>query len=131
MTSNGLLQIAIYFVVILALTKPMGIFMARVFEGKRTFLHPVLRPLEVLIYKLAGVNEDVEQRWTQYAASLLAFSMFSVSVRLRAAARCRVCCRSIRRASMPRNVTPGPGIQHRGQLHDQHQLAELTAANPR
>ena len=78
MTSNGLLQIALYFVVLLALTKPFGVFMAGLFEGKRTFLHPVLRPLEVLFYKLTGVKENTEQRWTQYAASLLAFSIFSV-----------------------------------------------------
>src|SRR5271157_5913422 len=78
MTSNGLLQIAIYFAVLLALTKPLGTFMAALFEGKRTFLHPVLRPLEVLFYKLTGVKENTEQRWTQYAASLLAFSIFSV-----------------------------------------------------
>ena len=77
MTTNGILQIAVYFLVILALAKPMGIFMAALFEGKRTFLHPVIRPLEVLTYKLIGVNEKTEQRWTQYTAALLAFSIFS------------------------------------------------------
>jgi K+-transporting ATPase ATPase A chain len=77
MTQNGLLQIAIYFVIILSVTKPMGVFMARLFDGKRTFLHPILRPLETLTYKLIGVNESTEQRWTQYTASLLAFSIFS------------------------------------------------------
>ena len=51
--------------------------MSRLFQGERTFLHPVLRPLEVLIYKLCGVREDEEQRWTQYTASLLAFSLFA------------------------------------------------------
>jgi K+-transporting ATPase ATPase A chain len=76
MTSAGVLQIAIYFVLILICAKPLGTFMARVFEGERTFLHPVLRWLEVLTYKAAGVREDVEQRWTQYAASLLSFSIF-------------------------------------------------------
>jgi K+-transporting ATPase ATPase A chain len=77
MTPNGILQIAIYFLIILALAKPMGIFMARLFEGKKTFVHPILRPIETLIYKLAGVNENSEQRWTQYTAALLAFSVFS------------------------------------------------------
>ena len=77
MTTNGILQIAVYFLVILALAKPMGSFMAALFEGKRTFLHPVIRPLEVLAYKLIGVNEKTEQRWTQYTAALLAFSIFS------------------------------------------------------
>jgi K+-transporting ATPase ATPase A chain len=77
MTPNGWLQIAVYFLIILAVAKPMGVFMARVFEGKRTFLHPPLRPLETLTYKLVGIKEDTEQRWTQYTASLLAFSIFS------------------------------------------------------
>jgi potassium-transporting ATPase potassium-binding subunit len=76
MTSSGVLQIAIFFALILICAKPLGAFMARVFEGQRTFLHPVLRWLEVLTYKAAGVREDVEQRWTQYAASLLTFSIF-------------------------------------------------------
>src|SRR5208282_2507114 len=75
MTALGILQIAAYFVVVLALTKPLGAHMAKVFEGQRTFLHPVLRPVERLIYRLAGVREDTEQRWTQYAASLIAFSV--------------------------------------------------------
>ena len=77
MTGNGILQIVVFFLIILALAKPMGVFMARLFEGKRTFLHPVLRPLEVLSYKIIGIREDAEQRWTQYAASLIAFSVFS------------------------------------------------------
>ena len=76
MTSNGILQIALFFALILVCVKPLGAFMANVFEGRRTFLHPVLRWLEVLTYKVAGVREDVEQRWTQYTASLLAFSIF-------------------------------------------------------
>jgi K+-transporting ATPase ATPase A chain len=77
MTPNGVLQIAVFFVVVLALTKPMGAYMTKVFSGERTFLHPVLRPLERLCYAAGGVKESVEQRWTQYAASLLAFSVFS------------------------------------------------------
>ncbi len=75
MTALGILQIVAYFVVILALTKPFGAHMAKVFEGERTFLHPLLRPVERLIYRLVGVREDAEQRWTQYAASLIAFSV--------------------------------------------------------
>jgi len=76
MTSIGVLQIVIYFLILLAITKPVGLFMYRVFNGERTFLHPVLRWLEVLIYKAAGVREDAEQRWTQYAGALLSFSVF-------------------------------------------------------
>jgi K+-transporting ATPase ATPase A chain len=77
MTLNGLVQIAVFFLVILALAKPVGSYMVKVFAGERTFLHPVLRPVERLCYAAAGVNETVEQRWTQYAGSLLAFSIFS------------------------------------------------------
>jgi K+-transporting ATPase ATPase A chain len=75
MTTNGVLQIVIYFLIIAALTKPMGEFMAKLFEGRRTFLHPILRPLEKLTYKLVGVDEASEQRWSQYTASLIAFSI--------------------------------------------------------
>ena len=77
MTTNGILQIVIFFLVIVALAKPVGEFMAKLFDGKRTFLHPILRPLETLTYKLIGVNEDTEQRWSTYTAALLAFSLFS------------------------------------------------------
>jgi potassium-transporting ATPase potassium-binding subunit len=77
MTANGVLYIIVFFLILLAITKPLGLFMANVFEGKRTFLHPLLRPLERLAYRLCGIREDSEQRWTQYAASLLAFSLIS------------------------------------------------------
>ncbi len=77
MTASGVSQIIIFFLLILAMTKPMGSFMARLFEGKRTFLHPVLRGLETLTYKIIGVDEKVEQHWTHYAGSLLAFSILS------------------------------------------------------
>ena len=77
MTSIGLLNILVFFLVLLAITKPLGLFMANVFEGKRTFLHPVLRPFEKLIYRLCGIQEDAEQPWTQYTASLIAFSIVS------------------------------------------------------
>ena len=77
MTTNGLLNIGIYFLVLLAITKPLGLYMAKLFEGERTFLYPVLRPLEKLVYRLCGIREDVEQRWTEYSASLLALSLVS------------------------------------------------------
>ena len=76
MTANGVLQIALFFGLVFAFTKPLGAYMARVFEGQRTFLHPALRWLEALTYKVSGIREDVEQRWTQYTASLLSFSIF-------------------------------------------------------
>jgi K+-transporting ATPase ATPase A chain len=77
MTQIGVLQIVIYFTVILAITKPMGAFMTAVFEGRRTWLHRALGPLERLVYWVSGVREDAGQRWTQYAGALLAFSFVS------------------------------------------------------
>jgi potassium-transporting ATPase potassium-binding subunit len=76
MTLLGIAQIVFFFLIILALTKPAGIFMYRIFEGHRTFLHPVLRPIERLLYWLGGVKENEEQTWMRYAASLISFSMF-------------------------------------------------------
>ncbi|HUO28812.1 MAG TPA: potassium-transporting ATPase subunit KdpA [Bryobacteraceae bacterium] len=78
MTYIGVFQIVLYFLILLALTKPMGAYMTRVFEGERTFLHPVVRPCERLIYKLSGVDESHEQHWTHYAGSLLAFSLVGI-----------------------------------------------------
>jgi K+-transporting ATPase ATPase A chain len=78
MTANGWLQIAIYFVTVLAITKPIGVFMARVFSGERTFLDPVMRRLERLLYRLTGVDERREMRWTEYAIAMLLFSVVSM-----------------------------------------------------
>jgi len=78
MTANGWLQIAVFLVLVLAATKPLGIFMARVFNRERTFLDPVLRPLERLLYRVTAVDEDQEMRWTEYAVSMLLFSAVSM-----------------------------------------------------
>ena len=80
MTANGWLQIIVYLAVILAVTKPVGIFMARAFNRERTFLDPVLRPLERLLYRLTLVDEEHEMRWTEYAFSMLLFSGVSMLV---------------------------------------------------
>ena len=80
MTANGWLQIALFFAAVLLVTKPLGVFMARVFSGERTFLDPILRPIERGIYWLTGVDASREMRWTEYAASLLAFSVVSMLV---------------------------------------------------
>ncbi len=80
MTVNGWLQIIVYLAVILAVTKPVGVFMARVFSRERTFLDPVLRPLERLLYRLTLVDEEHEMRWTEYAFSMLLFSGVSMLV---------------------------------------------------
>jgi len=80
MTVNGWLQIIVYLAVILAVTKPVGVFMARVFSRERTFLDPVLRPIERLLYRLTLVDEEHEMRWTEYAFSMLLFSGVSMLV---------------------------------------------------
>jgi len=78
MTPNGWLQILFYFVVVLLVTKPVGIFITKVFNRERTWLDPVLRPVEKLLYKLTRVDENHEMRWTEYCISMLLFSGVSM-----------------------------------------------------
>jgi potassium-transporting ATPase potassium-binding subunit len=80
MTTNGWLQIGLFFVVLLAATKPLGVFMARVFGGEKTFLDPVLRPIERLIYRLCGIDDKREMDWKEYAIAMLLFSAVSMLV---------------------------------------------------
>ncbi len=75
MTANGWLQIAVFLALVLAATKPLGVFMAHVFNREKTFLDPVLRPIERLIYRLTRVDEAHEMPWTEYAISMLLFSV--------------------------------------------------------
>ena len=125
MTANGWFQIFLLLVVVFAITKPLGIFMARVFNREKTFLDPVMRPIERLVYRLTGVDEQHEMRWTEYAVAMLLFSGVSMVLlyliermqqwlAAQSAEDLRVCRR--------------PGFQHRGVFHHQHQLAELRAA---
>jgi len=78
MTLNGWLQILVFLALIFAVTKPMGIFMTHVFNREKTLLDPVLRPIERLLYKLTGVDDEHEMRWTEYAVSMLLFSVVSM-----------------------------------------------------
>jgi K+-transporting ATPase ATPase A chain len=80
MTLNGWLQILFFLALILLVTKPMGVFMTHVFNRERTFLDPVLGPVERLIYKLTRVNAEHEMRWTEYAVAMLLFSVVSMLV---------------------------------------------------
>jgi K+-transporting ATPase ATPase A chain len=75
MTSNGWLQIALFGVIVIAITRPFGSYMTRVFAGERTFLSPVLRPLERLVYWCCGVDETQEQSWRTYAVSMVFFGV--------------------------------------------------------
>ena len=74
MSVNGWLQFAIYSIILLAIVRPAGIYMARVIEGERTWLDPVLRPFERLIYKLCGVRADKEMNWREYTFAMLGFA---------------------------------------------------------
>ena len=78
MTSNSYFQIIVYIVTLLALAKPLGWYMARVYEGESVGLNRLLAPIETLIYRLSGVNPNEEMRWTDYAVSFLIFNLLGV-----------------------------------------------------
>jgi len=78
MTGNGWLQFVVFSALLLASVRPIGIYLARVLEGERTWLDPLLRPIEKLIYKLSGVNADQEMSWREYAFAMLGFSAVSL-----------------------------------------------------
>jgi len=78
MSANGWLQFAIYSLILLATVRPVGIYLARVLEGERTWLDPILRPIERFLYKLCGVNAESEMNWREYAFAVLGFSAVSM-----------------------------------------------------
>jgi K+-transporting ATPase ATPase A chain len=80
MTANGLLQVGLYLAVLLALAKPLGAFMARVYDGKPTWLDPVVRPIERLVYRACGVDPDVEMNWKTYTVAMLLFNALGMLV---------------------------------------------------
>jgi K+-transporting ATPase ATPase A chain len=80
MSANGWFQIGFFLLVIFLITKPLGVFLARVFSGEKTFLDWVLRPIEKLIYRLTGIDEKHEMRWPEYAVAMLLFSGVSMAV---------------------------------------------------
>src|ERR1051326_139778 len=80
MTLNGWFQIFLFLFLVFLVTKPIGIFMTKVFNREKTFMDPVLRPVERVIYRLTGVDENSEMRWTEYAISMLLFSLVSMVV---------------------------------------------------
>src|SRR5579864_8124586 len=72
---NSVLQVTIYLVLVLLVTKPLGLYMYNVFSGKRTWLTPVFAPVERIFYKLCGINPEEEQKWTGYVIAMLLFSV--------------------------------------------------------
>ncbi len=111
MTANGWLQFAVFFAVLLLLMRPLGLYIARVLEGEKTFLDPVLRPIERLLYRACGIHADQEMSWQQYSIAMLIFSFVSLLLTY-----------IIERAQglLPWNpqhlagVAPATGLQHRG-----------------
>src|SRR5579872_3759680 len=80
MTANGWFQILLFFTLVLLVTKPLGVYMARVFSREKTFMDPILRPIERVLYRVTGVDESHEMRWTEYAVAMLLFSVVSMIV---------------------------------------------------
>ena len=78
MLSNSIIQLVVYFLIVTAVSVPIGLYMARVFSHEHTFLDPVLTPIEGLIYRVSGINPEVEMGWAGYAISMLAFSLISM-----------------------------------------------------
>src|SRR5438445_205867 len=78
MNANGWFQIGLYLFVIFLVTKPLGVFMTRVFNREKTFLDPILGPIEKLVYRMTGVDEKRQMRWTEYAVAMLLFSGVSL-----------------------------------------------------
>ena len=75
MTINGLLQLLLFCFAVILVTKPLGIYMTKVFNGEQTFLSKLLNPIERLIYLVCRVNDQEEQHWTTYTAAMLIFSV--------------------------------------------------------
>jgi K+-transporting ATPase ATPase A chain len=80
MTANGWFQILLFLFFVFLVTKPIGVFLTRVFNRDRTFLDPLLRPIERFLYRICGVDENREMRWTEYATAMLLFSLVSMVV---------------------------------------------------
>ena len=78
MTANGWFQVFFFFALVLICAKPLGVYMARVFERERTFADGIFRPIERLIYRLTGVDETHEMAWTEYAVVMLLFSLVTM-----------------------------------------------------
>jgi hypothetical protein len=122
MTIAGWFEIALRLALTLAAAYPIGFVMADVFEGRRTFLGPVLAPVERALYRIAGIDEKAEHKWDAYAVSMVLFGgacLFAIYAILRL------------QAYLPLNPQGFPErparsrLRHRGQLYHQHQLAGL------
>ena len=122
MTTLEVLKIAVYFLLILATTKPLGLYMKRVFSKEKTFLDPLLRPVERLVYRVSGVDETKEHDWMQYTIAMLLFSAVGLLLTY-----------LIERIQHLLPLNPDKmgagrsrsGVEHRRLVHDEHELAGL------
>src|SRR5271155_4327745 len=80
MTSNGWFQVFFFFALVLLCAKPLGVYMARVFEREHTWTDRLFRPVERLVYRLSGIDETREMGWTEYAVVMLLFSLVTMLV---------------------------------------------------
>ena len=129
MTSNGWLQIAVFFALVMLAARPMGLYMARVYERERTWLDPVLGPIERLLYRVTGVNADEEMRWTEYAAAMLIFSLVTMLLTY-AVERMQGCDRrQLLQPPAPSRSRAASGVEHRSLVYHQHQLAGVCAGD--
>ena len=126
MTANGWLQILFLLLVVFLLTKPLGAFMSRVFGRERTWLDPVMRPVERILYRLTGVDESHEMDWKEYALALLLFSGVSM-ILLYVLQRVQQWAWYATESAKAGGSGSGAGLQYRGFLHHEHELAELRA----
>ena len=122
MNTSGWLQLGLYVVVLLLLAKPLGAYMAAVYEGRATRAQRIGGPLERLIYRGAGVDPERDMGWIEYSLAMLWFSLLG-GLFVYALQR-RPAMAAAQSADHGRGLA-GLGVQHRGQLHHQHQLAGL------
>ena len=122
MTLIGWIQILLFCAIVVALVKPLGGYMTRVFNGERTFLSPALRPVEGVLYRLGGVDEKREQHWLTYTVAMLLFHRRRLPAALRADAPAGG---AAAQSGRPVGGARRSRLQHRRQLRHQHQLAEL------
>src|SRR5258708_40158007 len=80
MTFNGILQIAVYLILLTLLAKPMGLYLLKVYNGEKTFLDFIFRPIERAVYKITRVDAEQEMNWKQYGVAMLVFSLVSTLV---------------------------------------------------
>ena len=122
MTLTGWIQILLFALVIFAVTKPIGIYMFRIFEGDRQPLPRFFGPIERLIYRLCGVDPKEQQDWKQYSVAMLLFSAHHVArdLRHRAIAKCAAV-----KSREPRSCSSRSRLRHSFELHHQYELAGL------